>query len=89
MLKTSFQESWKKAKVFFFSLSSEVHFEAVFTYTAEEDDPRSAICRSQWEVKDAQNHALIANLAWRYVLCPTKKTSLQFTVIILCSNKVM
>lgn len=68
----SFLESCKKAKVFF-SFSSEVHFEAVFTYTAEELDPRSAICWSQWEVKNAQNHALIANLAWRYVLCPTKK----------------
>lgn len=63
-VENSFLESWKKAKVFF-SFSSKVHFEAIFTYAAEELDPRSAICWSQWEVKDAQNHALIANLAWR------------------------
>lgn len=72
MLKTP---SWKAEKrpKYFFSFSSAFPFEAVFTYTAEELDPRSAICWSQWEVKDAQNHALIANLAWRYVLCPTKE----------------
>lgn len=73
MLKTPSWKAEKRPKYFFFPFSSEAHFEAVFAYTAEELDPRSAICWSQWEVKDARNHALIANLAWRYILCPPKK----------------
>lgn len=87
MLKTPSWKAKKKPKYFF--LLAQKFTLKQYSLTQLKSLIPGVLSVSQWEVKDSQNDALIANLAWRYVLCPTKKPALQFTAIILCCNKIV